>query len=88
MGESNKALFVGLDVHKDTIAVAYAAKDYRDVMMMAFEGSFSYVVGLPMEKLAGLLAGFGFIAPMQSTQRDAAGRKVLSRDIPETDGEG
>ena len=27
MGESNKALFVGLDVHKDTIAVAYAAED-------------------------------------------------------------
>ena len=27
MGESTKMLFIGLDVHKDTIAVAYAAED-------------------------------------------------------------
>src|SRR3989441_9888546 len=27
MGESSKTLFVRLDVHKDTIAVAYAAED-------------------------------------------------------------
>ncbi len=29
MGESSKTLFVGLDVHNDTIAVAYAAEDHR-----------------------------------------------------------
>ena len=27
MGQSSKSLFIGLDVHKDTIAVAYAAED-------------------------------------------------------------
>jgi hypothetical protein len=27
MGESSRTLFVGLDVHKGTIAVAYAAED-------------------------------------------------------------
>jgi hypothetical protein len=28
MGESSKKLFVGLDVHKDTIAVAYVAEEH------------------------------------------------------------
>ena len=27
MAKSSKSLFIGLDVHKDTIAVAYAAED-------------------------------------------------------------
>ena len=27
MGESSKSIYVGLDVHKDTIAVAYAPED-------------------------------------------------------------
>ena len=27
MGQSSKSLFIGLDVHKDTIAVAYAPED-------------------------------------------------------------
>jgi hypothetical protein len=33
MAESNRTLFVGLDVHKDTIAVAYAAEDRRTEVM-------------------------------------------------------
>ena len=69
-------------------AGAYAAQDDHGELIKAVEGSFSNVVGLPMEKLTGLLAGFGFKTRMQKTQRDASGRKVLSRAIPETDGEG
>src|SRR5947209_4546858 len=40
MGESSKTLFVGLDVHKDTIAVAYAPNDRgADVVSLATIGT-------------------------------------------------
>jgi septum formation protein len=41
-------------------AGAYAAQDDRGELIKAVEGSFSNVIGLPMEKVAELLAGFGF----------------------------
>ena len=39
MGESSKTLFIGLDVHEDTIAVAYAPEDRgADVVVRAAAG--------------------------------------------------
>jgi len=37
MGKSSKSLFIGLDVHKDTIAVAYAAED-RGTEVVSLQG--------------------------------------------------
>jgi transposase len=40
MGESGKTLFVGLDVHKDTIAVAYTLEDRSaDVVSLGVIGT-------------------------------------------------
>lgn len=40
-------------------AGAYAAQEDRSELIAGFEGSFSNVIGLPMESLASLLAAFG-----------------------------
>ena len=40
MGQSSKSLFVGLDVHKDTIAVAYAPEDRgAEVVLLGMIGT-------------------------------------------------
>jgi hypothetical protein len=42
-GQSSKSLFIGLDVHKDTIAVAYAAEDrVADVVSRGMIGTRPY----------------------------------------------
>ena len=45
-------------------AGSYAAQDDRGELIKAVEGSFSNVVGLPIEKVAELLAGFGFTSSL------------------------
>ncbi len=43
MGQSSKSLFIGLDVHKDTIAVAYAAEDRgTEVVSLGIIGTRQY----------------------------------------------
>lgn len=46
-------------IHPLDKAGAYAAQDDHGELIEGFEGSFSNVVGLPMEPLAALLAAFG-----------------------------
>jgi transposase len=53
MGESSKTLFVGLDVHKDTIAVAYAAEDRTaDVVALGTIGTRQCDIEKLIRKLA------------------------------------
>jgi transposase len=53
MGESSKTLFVGLDVHKDTIAVAYAAEDRTaDVVALGTIGTRQCDIDKLIRKLA------------------------------------
>src|SRR5215471_16450705 len=52
MGESSRRLFVGLDVHKDTIAVAYAAEDRgTDVLLLGMIGTRQYDIDKLIRKL-------------------------------------
>jgi len=52
MGESSKALFVGLDVHKDTIAVAYAPEDRgAEVVSLGMIGTRQYDIDKLIRKL-------------------------------------
>ncbi len=46
-------------IHPLDKAGAYAAQDDRGEMIAAFEGSFSNVIGLPMERLRAELRAFG-----------------------------
>ena len=39
MGYSSKTLYVGLDVHKDSIAIAYAPEDRGSATSTSFSGS-------------------------------------------------
>ena len=52
MGEFSKALFVGLDVHKDTIAVAYAPEDRgAEVVSVEMIGTRQYDIDKLIRKL-------------------------------------
>ena len=54
MGESNKTLFVGLDVHKDTIAVAYAPEDRSaEVVSLGMIGTRQCDIDKLIRKLEG-----------------------------------
>ena len=61
MGESSKTLFVGLDVHKDTIAVAYAPEDRAaDVVALGMVGTRQCDIDKLIRKLEGKGAGLVF----------------------------
>ena len=52
MNESSKTLFVGLDVHKDTIAVAYAPEDRgAEVVSLGMIGPRQYDIDKLIRKL-------------------------------------
>src|SRR5262245_26696038 len=53
MGQSNKSLFIGLDVHKDTIAVAYAAEERgTEVVSLGTIGTRQYDIDKLIRNLA------------------------------------
>src|SRR5437773_11317397 len=52
MGKSSKSLFIGLDVHKDSIAVAYAAEDRgTEVVSLGMIGTRQYDIDKLIRKL-------------------------------------
>ena len=52
MAESNRKLFVGLDVHKDPIAVAYASEDRgTEVVSLGMIGTRQYDIDKLIRKL-------------------------------------
>ena len=52
MEESSKTLYVGLDVHKDTITVAYAAEDRAtEVVTLGMIGTRQYDIDKLIRKL-------------------------------------
>jgi transposase len=54
MSESSKTLFIGLDVHKDTIAVAYAPEDRgADVVALGTIGTRQCDIDKLIRKLEG-----------------------------------
>jgi hypothetical protein len=61
MGESSKTVFVGLDVHKDAIAVAYAPEDRgADVVSLGSVGTRQYDVDKLIRKLEAKGATLAF----------------------------
>lgn len=61
MGESSKVLFIGLDVHKDTIAVAYAPEDRGiEVVSLGMIGTQPYDIDKLIRKLEAKGAALRF----------------------------
>jgi transposase len=62
MGKSNKSLFIGLDVHKDTIAVAYAAEDRgTEVVSLGMIGTRQYDIDKLIRQLQSKGARLVFV---------------------------
>jgi transposase len=62
MGESSKTLFVGLDVHKDTIAVAYAPEDRgAEVVSLGMIGTRQCDIDKLIRKLESKGAALAFV---------------------------
>lgn len=53
-------------------AGAYAAQGYGQEIIQRIEGSYSNVVGLPMEMTARLLRAFGVVTPVKAASRSPA----------------
>ena len=67
MGESSKMLFVGLDVHKDTIAVAYAAEDRGiEVVSLGMIGTRQYDIDKLIRKLEAKGAALMIAMPCEA----------------------
>jgi transposase len=62
MGKSSKSLFIGLDVHKDTIAVAYAAEDRgTEVVSLGMIGTRQYDIDKLIRQLQSKGARLVFV---------------------------
>lgn len=97
MNESSKTLFVGLDVHKDTVAVAYALEDRdAEVVSLGMIGTRQYDIDNLVRKLeakgAALVFAYeagpcGYWLYRYLTRRGLSGTVVAPSLIPRKPGD-